>query len=308
MKVFPGFRWLLAVFLAALAALPVGTASAAIPCIELPVIEADPNMPVPLIYIELPVSVEGAFSRGMAADRTTTTEIEDDIASSVAMAAENQLRCLGYGMDTVFLGNSTPEQRVLMFARPNIEADVEQYIQLDSLYVADLGDPIGLEDGRFLIDFKIIVDGTDYLQGEMIFVAVEGDYYLDSSALTSDVEFLAEPTVVELSTTFTREVKIIEVTNGDMVVFDNQEDEASATIVITDESGETIFEGFAGGTMLVGGENSNIFVVHDLKPGEYQVNVTFSPDDIKYGATIVVAEGSATPVASPEATPDGAGS
>lgn len=305
MKKFPFFRTLLVAMFAASAAIPAMSASAAIPCQELPVIEADPSMPVPMIYIELPVSVEGALTRGGEADRAGATGVDEDVASGVTMAAENQFRCLGYGMDVAFVGNSTPQQRVHMFARPNIEAEVEQYIKLDSLYVVELSAPIGLADGRFLIDFAIIVDGDRYLQGELVFVAADEGYYLDGSALPSDVEFLAEPTVVELSKTFTREVKIINVSNGDQIVFDNVEDEDSATIVISDADGETIFEGFAPAVQMVGGEPTHIFVVHDLEPGEYQVDVTFSPDDVKYGATIVVSDdASATPVASPEASPE----
>lgn len=304
MKKFPVFRTLLVAMFAAAAAIPAMSASAAIPCMQLPVIEADPNMPVPMIYIELPVSVEGALARGGEADREGATEPSEDVANGVTMAAENQFRCLGYGMDVAFIGNSTPQQRVNMFARPNIESEVEQYIQVDWLYVVDLGDPIELADGRFLIDFTIIVDVDQYLQGELIFAAIDEGYYLDGSALTSDVEFLAEQTVVELSTTFTREVKIINVTNGDQLVFRNMEEEASASIVITDAGGEKIFEGHAGGQFLVGSENVNIFVVHDLEPGEYEILVTYSPEDVKYSVTLVVGEGDdATPVASPESTP-----
>lgn len=304
MKEFPFVRTLLVAMFAASAAIPAMSASAAIPCLELPVIEADPTMPVPMIYIELPVSVEGALTRGGEADRAGATGLDEGVASGVTMAAENQFRCLGYGMDVEFVGNSTPQQRVHMFARPNIEAEVEQYIQLKSLYVVDLSAPIGLADGRFLIDFAIIVDGEQYLQGELVFVATDDGYYLDGSSLPNDVEFLAEPTVVELSKTFTREVKIIEVSNGDQIRFNNVEDEDSAEIVITNTDGETIFEGFAPAVQMVGGEPTHIFVVQDVEPGEYQLEVTFSPDDVKYGATIVVSEGdAATPVASPEASP-----
>lgn len=304
MKKFPFIRTLLVAMFAASAALPTMMASAAIPCQELPVIEADPNMPVPMIYIELPVTVEAAFARGVEADRSNATELDEETSSSVTMAAENQFRCLGYGMDVAFVGNSTPNQRVLMFARPDVEPEIGQYIQLDSLYVAELDEPVGLADGRFLVDFAIIVDGDQYLSGEFVFAEIDGEYYLDSSFLPSDVEFLAEPTVVELSKTFTREVKIIEVSNGDQIRFNNVEDEDSAEIVITNTDGETIFEGFAPAVQMVGGEPTHIFVVHDVEPGEYQLEVTFSPDDVKYGATIVVSEGdAATPVASPEASP-----
>ena len=301
----PAFlRTFLVAMFAASAALPAMTTSAAIPCGELPLIEADPMMPVPMIYIELPVSVQAALVRGGEADRANTTEPEEDVASGVTMAAENQFRCLGYGMDTAFVGNSTPQQRVNMFARPNIEAEVEQYIEVDSLYLVELGDPIALEDGRFLIDFSAIVDGDQYLYGELVFAATDGEYYLDGSAVNIEPATLSDPIVVELSTTFTREVKMISAINGDQIVFQNTEEEESASIVIANADGETVFEGHAGGTTLVGGEDKNIFVVYDLEPGEYQVAVTFSPSEVVYGATLIVgADDGATPVASPESTP-----
>lgn len=291
----------LAAMLTAVTVMPAMHTSAAIPCQELPVIEADPMMPVPMIFIELPVTLEAALSRGGEADRTNASEISEDDAAGITLAAKNQFRCLDYGMDTAFVGNSTPQQRVLMFARPDIEAEIEQYIAVDSLYLVQLDEPIGLEDGRFLIDFGVIVDGNTFLTGELVFTSEDDGYYLDGAAVAEPVELNDEPVTVELSTRFTREVKVINATNGDTVVFDNTEEENSANIVITDGDGATIFEGFAGGTHLVGGENSNIFVVHNIEPGEYQVTVTFSPDDVTYGATLVIQDSdSATPEASPE--------
>lgn len=263
-------------------------------------IEADPTMPVPMIYIELPVSVEGALARGQEADRTEAEPAEDRVAADVTLAAENQFRCLGYGNDVIFVGNSTPQQRVSMFARPNIEADVEQYIKLDTLHVLSLGDVLALDDDRYLLDFEILVDGDQYLSGELVFAEVDGGFYLDSSTIAQTVEMNDEHVVVELSTRFTREVKIIEVKNGDVVVFDNVDEEASADIVVTDANGETVFEGHDKATLMVGGEDSNILAIHNMESGEYQVSVTFTPGDIQYGATLVVSEdGIATPVASP---------
>lgn len=303
MKLVTILRTVLIAMFAAAAALPGMNASAAIPCQELPVIEPDPNMAIPMIYIELPVTVEGALSRGQAADRADATELDGETASSVRMAAQNQFRCLNYGNDVVFAGNSTPQQRVNMWAVPAIDAN-ETYIEVDSLYLERLGDPIALADGRYLIDFGIIVDGDTYLTGELVFTEEADGLYLDGSALDSDVEFLDEPVTLELSTRFTREVKIINVSNGDKLVFKNIEEEASAAIVITNPAGETIFEGSAPAIRMVGGEPTHIYVIHNLEPGEYQITVTFSPDQIVYGATLVVEESdAATPVASPEASP-----
>lgn len=301
MKSFPFFRTLFVALFAATAAMPAMSASAAIPCQELPVIEADPMMPVPMIYIELPVSVEGALTRGGEADRTNATEVEDGSAAGVIMAAENQFLCLGYGQDIVFVGNSTPQQRVNMFARPNIEAEVEKYIEVQGIYVVQIGTPLALEDGRFLVDYAIMVDGTQFLAGEMVFVNEDAGYYLDGSTVVDRADLNPESIDVELSTVFTREVKIIEAANGDKVVFENTEDKTSATIVITNADGEPVFEGFAPALQLVGGTPSNVFIVHNLEPGEYQVTVVFDQDDVTFGATIVVSEDAgATPEASPE--------
>lgn len=299
MKTLPFLRTCLVALFATVSALPTFGASAAIPCNELPVIEADPMMPVPMIYIELPVTVEAALARGGAADRTSANPVED--SASVRLAAENQFRCLGYGNDLIFVGNSTPQQRVHMSARPNIDAQDEQYIALESLNVLSFGEVMQLEEGRYLIDFEILVDGNNYLAGELVFADVEGQLYLDGSAIHDSAEMSNERVVVEISTRFTREVKIIEARNGDVVAFDNIDEEASADIVITNAEGETVFEGSAMAYGMDGGEDYNLFAIHNLEPGEYQVMVTFSPDDITYGATLVVSgDTSATPEASPE--------
>lgn len=306
LKKFAFVRIIFSTMFAAVLALPVMSSSAAIPCGELPVIEPDPNMAVPMIFIELPVTLEGALTRGGEADRSTATEADDDDAASVRMAAENQFRCLGYGMDVAFIGNSTPQQRVHMFARPSIDENEAPYIEAENLQVISLGDVLTLDDGRFLVDFAV-VDGQQYLIGELIFVEVEGDLYMDGSAISESVTLNNDPVRIQLSTTFTREVKLINVSNGDLVVFDNTEEEASADIAITDPEGETIFEGNAMAELMVGGEDSNLFVIHDLEPGEYKVTVTFDEkgNGVVFGATLVVSEdASATPVASPEASPE----
>lgn len=298
----PLFRTIFVAMLAMAAALPSMSGSAAIPCQDLPVIEPDPNMPVPMIYIELPVTVEAAFSRGQAVDREGSTEPEEGLGH-VLGAAENQFRCLNYGNDLAFAGNSTPQQRVNMWAVPAIDAE-ETYIDVDSVFMEQFGTPIQLEDGRFLIDFGIIVNQSQYLTGEMVFSEEEDGLYLDSTFITDSMELNNPPITIELSPRFTREVKIVNVTNGDWIVFANQEEESSADIVIEDAEGSVIFEGDAMGHMLVGGESRNAFVVHDMEPGEYKLTITFSEDGVTYNQTLVVSDGdTATPAASPESTP-----
>lgn len=296
----PIFRTLLVAMVAAAAAIPGMQTTAAIPCQELPVIEAPPDMVIPLIYLELPRTVEESLSRGQPVDREGSAELDENASADVTRAAENQFRCLGYGMDVAFAGNSTPGQRVQMFAVPDINEDTE-YVAVESLYVVYLEEPVGLEDGRYLIDFGIVVDGSQYLTGELVFLSEDDGLYLDGGSLAESVELNEEPVVIEIGERFTREVKLVDVSNGDRVRFDNQEEEANAEIVIVNTDGETIFEGSAMGTMLVGGESRSVFVVHDLEPGEYVVTITFSPSGITYNVTLVVGEDQqATPVATPE--------
>lgn len=302
MKRLPILRSILIAILATTAAMPVLPGSAAIPCMELPVIEPDPNMVITMIYIELPMTIEAAFDQQEPVDRTDSSAA-GDATSSVESAAANQFRCLNYGNDVAFAGNSTPEQRVKMWNRPAVNAAEAPFLDADQVFVERLGAPIQLEDGRYVIDFGIIVDSSQYLTGEMVFREESDGFYLDGTAISDSIELNQPPVDVELSTRFTREVKIIDVANGEMmVVFDNIEEEASANIVITDPEGETIFEGFAPALHLVGGEPTHIFVIHDLAPGAYQVTITFDGDDaVTYNQTLMVSDGDdATPVASPE--------
>lgn len=287
---------LLAGTFALTAAFSFGGASAAIPCNELDVIEPDPNMVIPMIYIELPVTLEAALSRGMVADRTDATVAENGAAYN---AAENQFRCLGYGQDDVFAGNSTPEQRVSMFAVPQLTSETG-YISNEYLFVERLGKPLLLNDGRYLVDFGVITDNGQYLIGELVFVEVDGELYLDGSAIHETVQLNEESITIEISQRFTREVKRVAVTEGDLVHFENLEEDASAKIFITSSDGETVFEGSAMGNMLVGGEDRDQFVVHNLEPGEYTVTIRFDGDGVTYRITLDVSGASdATPVASP---------
>ncbi len=286
--------------------LSFGGASAAIPCLDLPVIEPDPNMVIPMIYLELPRSIDDALGRGQPADRDDSVPLEQGDRGSVISAAENQMRCLGYGDDITFAGNSTPEQRVSMFAIPQIDSDESgAMIVFEDVYLERLGDPIQLADGRYLIDFGIVVDGGRYLTGEFVFEENDGELYLDGSTVSDTIELNAEPIQVDISLESTREVKIIEASFADKIVFNNLETDASAKLTITDADGETIWEGSAMGNELVGGADMDQFVVGHMPVGEYNVDIQFDDEDaIRYSMTLVVdGSGAATPVASPEATP-----
>lgn len=295
----PFLRTILVAILAVAAAMPGNTTTAAIACQELPVIEAPPDMMMPMIYLELPRTVEDLFARGLPADRENAAGPEADKADDVIQAAENQFRCLGYEHDVAFAGNSTPGMRAHMFALPDVDPEAD-YVSLESLYLEQLGEPVELEDGRFLIDFGVVVDGSQYLIGEMIFLEQDGELYLDFGALHKAIELNEDPITIEIGEAFTREVKIVEVENGDLIVFENQEDEASADITVIDADGETTFEGFAMANTMVGGEDTNVFVVHDFERGEYTVTITFSPSEIEYNITLVVG---ANNMATPSATP-----
>lgn len=295
-------RPLLAAVFAISAALPLASTSAAIPCGTLPMIEPDPNMAVPMIYIELPVTLEAALTRGMEADRTGSTSAEDQ-ADAIISAAKNQFRCLGYGDSVAFATNSTPQQRVSMWAVPQVDAETT-YIAIEGFYLEHLEEPIVLADGRYLVDFGGIVDGKTYLSGELVFVETDGELYLDGAAIGESVELNEEPVVVSIGLISTREVRLVPVRQGDVVTFENQEEEASATIVITDADGKTVFNGYAMATTMVGGEDNATYVINGLEPGEYTATVTFDKDNITYSVTLIVQpDAGATPVATPASTP-----
>lgn len=294
-------RPLLTAMFAISAALPLASTSAAIPCGTLPMIEPPENMAVPMIFIQLPVTLEAALARGMEADRTDSTPAEN--ADSIVSAARNQFRCLGYGDSVAFATNSTPQQRVNMWAVPQVDSETT-YIEIEGFYLEHLGEPLELADGRFLVDFGGIVDGKTYLTGELVFIENEGELYLDGSTIRESVELNEELVVVKIGLISTREIRLVPVRQGDVVFFENQEKEASATIVITSADGETVFEGSAMATDMVGGEDNPMFVINGLEPGDYLATITFDQDDITYTVTLIVQpDAEATPVASPASTP-----
>lgn len=264
-------------------------------------IEPPENMAVPMIFIQLPVTLEAALARGIEADRTDSTPAEN--ADSIVSAARNQFRCLGYGDSVAFATNSTPQQRVNMWAVPQVDSETT-YIEIEGFYLEHLGEPLELADGRFLVDFGGIVDGKTYLTGELVFIENEGELYLDGSTIRESVELNEELVVVKIGLISTREIRLVPVRQGDVVFFENQEKEASATIVITSADGETVFEGSAMATDMVGGEDNPMFVFNGLEPGDYLATITFDQDDITYTVTLIVQpDAEATPVASPASTP-----
>lgn len=268
---------------------------AAIPCNELDVIPAPPDMVIPMIYIELPVDPSMMFGRSTEADRNTAHPASAEDTASARSSAINTVRCLNYGSSDVVLGNSTPEFRVMSTGVKD-PVRSEAYVDIDSAHLVQYGDVIELEDGRLLIDYTAIINGERFFDGEMVFIEENGELYLDSAFLRDEVE-IGTWHDVQVSERFTREVKIVEMANGDAIAFDNQSEESMADIVITNPDGETIFEGNAMAVGMVGGETQNIFVAHDLEPGDYTATVTFQERDVTMSITIHVGESNSTPEA-----------
>src|SRR5699024_11147997 len=137
--------------------------------------------------------------------------------------------------------------------------------------------------------------------GEIVFSEEPDGLYLDSTAIVDSVALNETRIEIEMSTRFTREVKIVNATEGDRVMFTNLEDDSNADIVIEDVDGDIVFEGRVMGNMMVGGENRSIFVIHDLDPGEYKITLSFPENQVAYNQTLIVDEGDdGTPIASPE--------
>lgn len=284
-------RFSRSVLIAVFAATPLfagSGVSAAIPCEPLVVISAPTNMPIPMIYIELPLKVTDVFARGQAADRTSATPASQADQSFVESAVMNQIRCLTYGNSVAFMGNATPSYRVLTTARPNPEADLT-YIEDQTVHLIQFGDSLQLEDGRFLIDFSAIVDGETFIGGEMVFVQHGKYLYLDGSALRA-IEEIGTIHTVQVSERFTREIQIVRIEPGDAVTFENTSEESTARIAITDPDGETVFSGSAMGESMVGGENENVFVAHDLAPGDYVATISYFETDVELSITIQIGD------------------
>ena len=280
--------------------LPAASSMAAIPCQELDVIPAPDDLVVPMIYIELPISPEVLLGSSRAADRTNAKPADPDSAGSAQTALQNQLRCLNYGMGEAVMGNGTPEFRVATTARPDIE-NVDQYIDVSRAHLVQYGDAFNLDDGRVLIEYTAIINGDTFLVGEMVFVDNDSELYLDQASLSDAIQ-LGEQHEIQISEKFTREVKIVEMTNGDSLRFENTSEEGMAFFTIHDSQGEKIFEGNAMGDGMVGGEVQDIFVAYNLQPGDYTATVTFSPGEVTMNITIVIEEPSGTPEAATPTT------
>lgn len=280
--------------------MPTSPTSAAIPCGELPVIPAPAYMVTTMIYIELPIDASTFLGPAQPVDREDATAASESDTGSAEMAAINQLRCLNYGMSSAAMGNSTPEFRVMT---TNVKDPVEgeDYVDITSAHLVQYGDVRALADGRILIDYSAIINGERYFEGEMVFVENDGNLYLDSAALTEDME-LGESHEIEISEKFTRETKVVEMNGGDTLRFTNVSEESHAEITIVDPSGDTIFVGNAMPQMMAGGETQNVFVAHNPVPGVYTVTIRFMESDVTMTVLIMVP---GSPPATTVATPEG---
>lgn len=259
-------------------------AFAAIPCEELPIMRAPRELTSADNPPQLPLTVEAVLPHNDAADRTGAVLADDTQQSRVVMAAENQFRCLGYGNSAAFLGNSTPYYRLHTTGEPNVDRGTD-YIVATDVHVSRFGTALVLDDGRFLIDFVAAINEESSVEGELEFIEHDGALYLDGSHLKTD---LAPGTTHEvvISDRPLRQPYIVNAENGDTVVFNNTTAESSASIIITKPDGETIFEGFAGGTGLVGGDNENVFVALNLEPGNYTATISVYPGDVVSTVTL----------------------
>jgi hypothetical protein len=264
------------IFVLSLLNLP-GQAVAAIPCEELPVIRAPRELTSSDNPPQLPLSVADVLSGDEAADRTGAETANNTEQSRLEMAAENQFRCLEYGNSADFLGNSTPYYRLDATGHPNVERDTD-YIAATAVQVSRFDTALALDRGRFLIDFVAVINGESSVEGEIVFVELDGWLYLDGSHLNTD---MATGTTHEVLITDRplRQPYVVNVVNGDTVIFNSTSDDSSASIIITNTDGETVFEGFAGGTGLVGGSDENVFVALNMEPGNYTATISMFPGD-----------------------------
>lgn len=270
------------------------SSSAAIPCSPPPLMPTPETQIMPLIYRELPINFVDLLRGSQPVERPTTstdatpeaTPVTDD-GSGATMAAENVLRCAGYGESYGVMTSATPHFRAFRVGIGDPQEDVNYLDFGDGVYTVQVGDGIKLDDGRYAVNFAAIVDEEDYIAGEMVFVESDGSYYLDESFLSVEGELEGQTTTIELSEITTMEIKIYEVTTGDRIVWKNTS-ESSVNISVTNADGETVFRGITQGVGLVGGEDRNVLPIMGLAPGEYTIHTEFIQSGIKYIATIIV--------------------
>ena len=268
---------------------PTGS-SAAIPCSPPPVLPTPENQIMPLIYRELPINFEDLMRGSQPVERPTSstaaTAVADD-TSGATNAAENLLRCAGYGDSYGVMQSTTPHFRAFRVGIGDPQSDI-QYLDFgDGVYTVQVSNATRLDDGRYVVDFAMIVDEDDYLAGEMVFVESGEFYYLDESFVSIEGELDGETTTIELSEITTMDIKMYEVTTGDRIVWTNTS-ESSVNISVTDADGEVIFSGHVNGVGLVGGEDQNVLPIMGLEPGEYTIHTEFIQSGIRYIATIIV--------------------
>ncbi|MCO5228986.1 MAG: hypothetical protein M9934_11985 [Thermomicrobiales bacterium] len=273
-------------------------ASAAIPCVANPLIETPETQIMPLIYRELPIDFIDLMRGYKPVDRpeliptpfnaAATAEVPDNAANSRS-AAEGLLRCMNYDDTVSFLTNSTPHFRAFRVGIGNPDAATVYLNAGSGVQTISVRHGIELEDGRWVVDYSAIVDGDKYIAGEMVFVLDGEFFYLDEANLTTEATLDGETVEIMLNEVSTREIKMYEVSQGDRIVWTN-ESESAVTIEVTNADTNIIFDGWASGGMLVGGEDRNVLPIVNMEPGEYTIIVRFVDSEIAYTATIIVTE------------------
>lgn len=280
-----------------LSPLLASTSLAAIPCSPNPLIETPETQIMPLIYRELPINFIDLMRGSQPAVRPAATPVASEATpetgavsnAQVRMAAEGIFRCMNYGESASVLTNATPHFRAFRVGIGNPEAGVAYLDAGSGVRMIQFGTGQQLEDGRWVIDYAAIVDGDDYIAGEMIFVENDGNLYLDEAYLTTEMTLDGETIEIPLSEITTMDIKIYEVSEGDRVVWIN-ESETYVEIQVKDADDNVVFSGGVMSDNMVGGENFNVLPIAGIAPGEYTIVTTFQESGIIYIATLIVAE------------------
>ncbi len=262
------------------------TVNAAIQCAVYEPVSSE-SVSTPVSSSAGPRPLEEILEGEAPADRGGATEITEDDPNSlrfkVVFAGENILRCLDNGNDRILIDNATSVFQSTHFSTDEIESGSELILAdtEPSVYTGSVLNPIKLADGRFLVDFVALHDEL-WISGEMVFVEQNGEFYLDSTWLTSVRDANAEVHNIQINSDGISPEEITIPANAEVHFVVDITEEVTFS-VSADTSGEVVWEGHAGAP---GPEPQYIFYVADVEPGDYTATIVTSAGETEVSITI----------------------
>ena len=131
------------------------------------------------------------------------------------------------------------------------------------------------------MDFVALHDEL-WISGEMVFVEQNGEFYLDSTWLTSVRDANAEVHNIQINSDGISPEEITIPANAEVHFVVDITEEVTFS-VSADTSGEVVWEGHAGAP---GPEPQYIFYVADVEPGDYTATIVTSAGETEVSITI----------------------